>query len=127
MNEAHADTHVLVVDDDFDIRDTLRELLELEGLRTIGAANGREALRQLRDGVRPGLILLDLMMPEMSGWEFRGEQLRDPALADIPVVILSATPDVARTAEELDAAGYVRKPFDLNELLDLVEAQVRPR
>jgi CheY-like chemotaxis protein len=126
MTEAPADTQVLVVDDDFDIRDTLQELLELEGLRVASAANGREALRQLRNGVRPGLILLDLMMPEMSGWEFRGEQLRDPALADIPVVILSATPDVARTANELRAAGFVRKPFDLDQLLEMVEAQVRP-
>lgn len=124
MNTAMHDTQVLVVDDDFDIRDTLRELLEIEGLRVSIAANGREALQRLRDGVRPAVILLDLMMPEMSGWEFRGEQLRDPRLADIPVVILSATPDVRKTAEELHAAGWVRKPFDLDELIELVQQRM---
>ncbi len=124
MHSAVDDTQVLVVDDDFDIRDTLRELLEIEGLRVAIASTGREALQRLRDGVRPDLILLDLMMPEMSGWEFRGEQLRDPELADIPVVILSATPDVGKTASELHAAGYVRKPFDLDQLLDMVQERV---
>ena len=121
MAETSANTEVLVVDDDYDIRDTLKELLELEGLRVASAANGREALHKLRNGVRPNVILLDLMMPEMSGWEFRGEQLRDPALADIPVVILSATPDVARAAREMNASGWVRKPFDLDQLLDVVQ------
>lgn len=121
MPDTSANTEVLVVDDDFDIRDTLKELLELEGLRVASAANGRDALRKLRNGVRPAVILLDLMMPEMSGWEFRGEQLRDPELADIPVVILSATPDVARAAEEMNASGWVRKPFDLDQLLELVQ------
>jgi CheY-like chemotaxis protein len=124
MHTAVDDTQVLVVDDDFDIRDTLRELLEIEGLRVAIASNGREALQRLRDGVRPDLILLDLMMPEMSGWEFRGEQLRDPRLAGIPVVILSATPDVGKTAQELKAAGWVRKPFDLDELLEMVQERV---
>lgn len=114
-------TEVLVVDDDFDIRDTLQDLLELEGLRVASASNGRDALRKLRSGVRPAVILLDLMMPEMSGWEFRGEQLRDPELANIPVVILSATPDVQRTAEEMNASGWVRKPFDLEHLLEIVQ------
>ena len=114
-------TEVLVVDDDYDIRDTLQDLLELEGLRVASATNGRDALRQLRGGVRPAVILLDLMMPEMSGWEFRGEQLQDPELANIPVVILSATPDVQRTAEEMNASGWVRKPFDLDELLEIVQ------
>ncbi|WP_373047086.1 response regulator [Vulgatibacter sp.] len=121
---AAGDTQVLVVDDDFDIRDTLRELLEIEGFRVAIAANGREAIEQLRNGVSPRLILLDLMMPEMSGWEFRSEQLRDPALAEIPVVILSATPDVARTAAALHAAGFVRKPFDLDQLIEMVQERV---
>jgi len=125
MNQAVDDTQVLVVDDDHDIRDTLRELLEIEGLRVVSAANGREALQRLRNGVRPDVILLDLMMPEMSGWEFRGEQLSDPCIADIPVVLLSATPDVRKTAHELRAAGWVRKPFDLDELLELVQERSR--
>jgi two-component system response regulator MprA len=124
MNDAIDDTQVLVVDDDYDIRDTLRELLEIEGLRVAIAANGKEALQRLRNGVRPRLILLDLMMPEMSGWEFRGEQLRDPRIKDIPVVILSATPDVRKTAEELHASGWVRKPFDLDELIEMVQERV---
>lgn len=125
--ETTSETQVLVVDDDFDIRDTLRELLELEGYTVQVAVNGREALDRLRNGARPGLILLDLMMPEMSGWEFRNAQLAEaPEIANIPVLVLSATPDVARSAEQLRAAGYIRKPFDLDQLLDEVQSRARP-
>ena len=77
---------ILVVDDDPDIRDSLREVLEDEGYGTSCVANGREALDFLRSGKRPCVILLDLMMPVMDGWQFLEEQKRDPALAAIPVL-----------------------------------------
>src|SRR5919206_1695644 len=80
---------VLVVEDDFAIRETLRELLEDEGYRVAWAANGKEALARLHERA-PRVILLDLMMPVMDGWEFRVAQQRDPALASIPVVVISA-------------------------------------
>ena len=73
---------VLIVDDDNDVRSALAELLEEEGFSVEGAANGREALALLRGGtVHPAVILLDLMMPGMDGWDFRHEQMRDPKLA----------------------------------------------
>src|SRR5690606_2328003 len=87
-SEAGAAT-VLVVDDDEDIRLILAQILSLQGYDAPTAANGLDALSQLYDGVEPCLILLDLMMPAMSGWEFRTKQLQDPKLAQIPVVVLS--------------------------------------
>src|SRR5262245_23155992 len=82
---------VLVVDDDEEIRNALTEFLSDEGYGVVSASNGREALASLREGVHPSVILLDLMMPVMDGWDFRAEQLRDPGLRDIPVVVITAT------------------------------------
>ena len=83
---------ILIVDDDNDVRSALSELLEEEGFSVKGAPNGREALALLRGGtVHPAVILLDLMMPGMDGWDFRSEQMRDPQLAAVPVVIVSAS------------------------------------
>src|SRR5207249_387698 len=96
---------VLVVEDDFDLRDALVPILEYEGHRVVSAANGREALDWLHAMPPPSLILLDLMMPVMNGEEFRAEQLRDPALASIPGVILSAHP-----GEEGSVRGFVQPP-----------------
>src|SRR5689334_1420654 len=107
---------VMVVEDDALIRDMVIEILGGEGLIAVGARNGAEALRRLRqEHVEPALILLDLMMPVMSGWQFRLEQLRDPALAGIPVVVMSASDDGAVPAE-----GHVAKPFEIEALLDVV-------
>jgi CheY-like chemotaxis protein len=89
-----ASTHahnILVVEDTADTRESLLLLLRAEGFAADGAANGLEALRQLRRGYEACLILLDLWMPVMDGWTFRFEQRRDPTLADIPVVVLTAT------------------------------------
>ena len=91
---------ILIVDDDCDVRRALTELLEDEGYAVAGAANGRAALDMIRGGVRPALILLDLMMPGMNGWDFRNAQLRDPELSAVPVVIVTAsgfTQDAIRT------------------------------
>ena len=104
---------VLVVDDDEDIRDVIREVLSLRGYRVIALADGRQALEWLRAGGQACVILLDLMMPEMTGWEFRREQLRDPSLADIPVVILSGAGGLAGKVESLAPAATLPKPVDL--------------
>jgi CheY-like chemotaxis protein len=111
---------VLVVDDDFEIRDVLSQLLEEEGYRVQSAANGQEAIGRLRAGATPCVILLDLMMPVMNGWQFRSEQAADPALAQIPVVVISASRNIDEKALALDAADLLHKPLELDHLLDVV-------
>jgi CheY-like chemotaxis protein len=108
---------ILLVEDDFDVRDALIPILEYEGHHVVGAANGRDALAQLRAGPKPSLILLDLAMPVMDGAEFRAEQLRDPALASIPVVVVSADPAARSKAMVMGAVGCVEKPLDIDALL----------
>ena len=81
---------VLIVDDDSAVRTALKELFETEGYTVVLAANGRAALNRLMEGFRPSVVLLDLMMPVMDGWDFRTQQLREPALKDIPVFIITA-------------------------------------
>lgn len=112
---------ILVVDDDLDIRETLLELLEVEGYSARGAANGQEALDRLRQA-RASVILLDLMMPVMDGFEFRKQQLDDPVLRDIPVIVVSAGGNCERSARELGAHGCVKKPLDVSKLLDSIRA-----
>lgn len=111
---------VLVVEDDFDIRDLLVFVLSNNGYRATGVANGREAIAHLRQKQPADLILLDLMMPIMDGWEFRAAQKSDPTLNDVPVVLLSATEEVKEQAGPLEAAAYLRKPIDLGQLLATV-------
>lgn len=119
---------ILVVEDDFDIRDTLAQILEAEGYIVSGAANGLEALELLRrDGAgAPALILLDLMMPVMNGWQFRAEQLQDPKLASIPVVVISADASVHQKAASIEAAGFLKKPVQLDTLLETVGRFAQP-
>lgn len=109
---------VFVVDDDEDIREIISEILINHGYEVETAQNGAEALAQLRSGMRPCVILLDLMMPGMNGFEFRAEQLLDPELADIPVVVLTGAGQATRTA----ALGteVLRKPMELAPLLSVV-------
>ena len=112
---------VLLVEDDFDLRDALVPILEYEGHHVVSAANGKEALDRLQTmPAAPSLILLDLMMPVMSGEEFRAEQLRDPRLASIPVVVVSARAQAAEKAARMGALACLQKPFAVEELLDLV-------
>jgi CheY-like chemotaxis protein len=117
---------ILVVDDDADIRETLTEILGDEGYRVTGVRNGREALAYLTGRTRPSLILLDMMMPEMDGWRFRQEQQRNPAIAGIPVVILSAHGNVREAALALGVADYLRKPLRVENLLEIAERYCRP-
>jgi|SRR5262245_16062124 len=109
---------VLIVEDDADLREMMAQLLSLEGFQPATVANGREALEYLRDGDAPRVILLDLMMPVMDGWEFRRKQQADPALASVPVIILSAL-DQTR-AGNLNAKAFLKKPLDFDHLLALV-------
>jgi CheY-like chemotaxis protein len=112
---ARAAPMVLVVDDEPDIRETIAEALMLEGYRVRTAPNGKSALEQARKG-RPDLILLDLMMPVMSGWQFLEAWREDPELGSIPVVVDTAFPDV----QVEGAAVLLRKPFDLTTLLTTI-------
>jgi CheY-like chemotaxis protein len=122
MTVASCGRTLLVVEDDQEVRDAIAEVLVDSGYKPVGAANGVEALAALRQGtVRPCLILLDVMMPTMDGWAFRAEQQRDPALRDIPVVLLSAHTDVRSAAAQMRAAGFLPKPVAIDNLLTTVE------
>jgi CheY-like chemotaxis protein len=112
---------VLVVDDDADVRESMIDWLTSNGYEASSASNGREALKLLRGGSRaPDAILLDMMMPVMDGLSFRWEQLADPALASIPVIILSAQGHCREAAVELDAAGCIKKPCQPDALIEML-------
>jgi CheY-like chemotaxis protein len=112
---------VLVVDDDPDIRDTIADVLSDEGYPVELACNGREALEVLGTAEpQPGLILLDLMMPELDGWGFMAEVEKVPRLAAIPVIVFSAHSVSAEAVSGLRVQGFLRKPLRLHELLELV-------
>lgn len=113
-------SRILLVEDDDDMRLDLAELLREEGHVVATAANGQEALDWLRDQApSTDLILLDLMMPVMSGWEFRTRQLAEPRTARIPVVVMTGV-DLRRADADLQAAAYFVKPLDLDGLLRAV-------
>ena len=115
-------THtVLLVDDDVDARRALQELLQLHDYDVRTASDGEEALRQLRAGVRPCLILLDLRMQGMNGWRFREEQLRDPALSCFPVVVFSGDGREEAAAQELGIREHLRKPLEFDQLFDVLD------
>jgi CheY-like chemotaxis protein len=112
---------ILVVDDEDMIRDSLIEYLDENGYRATGAVDGQDALSKLAAADRrPCVILLDLMMPVMDGQTFRAQQLLDPELARIPVIVLSAHQGVAKVAHGLNLPDHLPKPFKLDDLLRLV-------
>ena len=108
---------VLVVDDDVDVRESLAEVLSCAGYRVSTARNGRAALEGLRTA-RPDVILLDLMMPVMNGWQFRAAQERDVALAAIPVIVISAV--ATQNTAPGGVAATLTKPFSIDALLQAV-------
>jgi CheY-like chemotaxis protein len=110
---------VLVVDDDQDIRDALCELLHDEGYCAVSAANGAEALTYLRSRELPCVILLELMMPVMDGWEFRRQQQGDPKLSAIPVVAITAAGDYRASTIAVDR--ILPKPLQLDSILETLE------
>jgi serine/threonine-protein kinase RsbW len=119
-----SDHPILVVEDDDATREAECLLLRGEGFPVAAARNGREALDHLRQGLRPRLILLDLMLPVVDGYAFRAEQLNDPALADIPVVVCSAVAD-PRHARSLRPAALLPKPVEFERLADTVRSLAR--
>jgi CheY-like chemotaxis protein len=112
-----ANKHILVVEDNAAARDALAALLEAAGYPVACAADGREALDHLGGPDRPCLILLDLSMPVMDGWEFLARQRRSPSLAHVPVILVSAEGDLPRLAASLGVAGYFPKPVEADGLL----------
>jgi CheY-like chemotaxis protein len=117
----HKGKAVLVVEDDFETREMMALALEKEGYSVSTVANGQEALDHLRKSPLPCLILLDLMMPVMDGWEFREKQAQSPALALIPVVIISGAGNIREKAQTLGVADYLEKPIELDCLLNIVQ------
>lgn len=109
-------SRLLIVDDDVDVRELLRDVLIASGFEVSVAANGREALQVLKDGAEAGrlphVVLLDVHMPVMNGQEFRRQQMADPHLAPVPVVAISSDWDA-----RLDAQAVLKKPLDLDKLL----------
>lgn len=115
---------ILVVEDDLDTREMLEQFLEIEGFQVKTAENGQRALECLAEGCGACVILLDLMMPVMDGWQFRREQARRADFADIPVIVVSAAG--RDRIEKIQADAYVSKPIDLDELLGCVSQFCRP-
>jgi CheY-like chemotaxis protein len=115
---------VMVVEDDLDTREMLCRFLELEGYQVESASNGRQALDRLNGGAQACVIVLDLMMPVMDGWQFRREQVRDTQLSQIPVIVVSAAG--RDRIDRIDADDVLSKPVDLDELLACVSQYCRP-
>jgi CheY-like chemotaxis protein len=117
---------IVIIDDDRELRDTLRDVLEAEGWRVEAAADGALGLACLtalvERGAPPSLVLLDLMMPVMDGWQLSRAMAEDPRLAVVPVLVLSASVD---TRSELHQRPMLRKPVDLENLLDAVVKHAR--
>lgn len=115
--------NILIVDDDPGIRNMLTELLEDEGYTVTSATNGQEAITFLQSNIHPPcVILLDLMMPVMNGWQFRSIQQQDPNLASIPIVVLSAVDNIQKEAAKIGANALIAKPVNIDNLLETVES-----
>jgi CheY-like chemotaxis protein len=114
---------VMVVDDDDDLRDTIIDVLQMAGYSVSGQRDGVEALEALRTGARPDLVLLDLMMPRMTGWELYEAMSAMPTLADLPVLIMTAmrSADGPRPPAGLET---IQKPFALQALLERIERRL---
>jgi two-component system chemotaxis response regulator CheY len=120
-----AGRQVLVVDDDESIRNFVELALDTEGYHVASAHNGAVAL-DVAGQQQPDLILLDMRMPVMDGWAFAHAYRSRPG-PHAPIVVITAAPDAGQRAAEINADGYLGKPFDLDELLELVEHYLRPR
>lgn len=126
---------MLVVEDEENIRESIAVLLELEGYEVVTATNGAEALRILADEAGKdgegdsqapfGLIILDLMMPQMDGWSFRARQLQQPVLRDIPVIVLSGLHQVERETREMNPVAVLQKPVGVQQLLETLQPLLR--
>ncbi len=117
---------VLIVEDDPELREGLASLLNEEGFSLERASNGLEAIELLQKGLRPRLILLDLTMPIVNGWEFRLYQQRDPELSSIPVVLITGGTYQRDELEWVRPAEVLSKPLDVNRLLTLARQHCGP-
>ncbi len=113
-----ADGPILVVDDDPSILATVEDILDFEGYEVVTAMNGQEALRILEKRL-PSLVVLDMRMPVVDGWGF-AERVRERGI-EVPLLVMTAARNAQRWAEEIGAAGYVAKPFEMSELLQEIE------
>ena len=112
MTSMHTEPeHILVVEDDKDLRESLCEALRFEGYQVICAEHGEAALRHLSTGAKPCVILLDLMMPVMDGWAFCRSRWRSQTLRQIPVILISAV-DLSETNHPTGIDAFLRKPID---------------
>ena len=118
--DAYAPPCVLIVEDNADARAAFEALLQQQGFGVVTAGDGEEALEVLRAGLKPRLILLDLMMPRKDGWQFRREQIADPSLAEFPVVVLSGAGQLEQRTQQLAIDDYLEKPVDVERLLEVV-------
>ena len=115
----------MVVEDDNDLRESLCQALRENGFSVLAASNGQQALEMLQAGSRPAVILLDLMMPVLNGWELRDALRDDPRLADIPQLVISAYMDEAEQhVLALPPDDCIRKPFHIKVLLEAIERHV---
>jgi CheY-like chemotaxis protein len=117
---------ILLVEDYFVLRSSLSELLSSEGFRVECCADGREAFRRLNRPPRPDLIMLDIMLPYLDGFELRALQRKSPFIAHIPVVVISAHDLDPKTLTELELAPTFRKPLDIPVLLSTVRDRLTP-
>jgi CheY-like chemotaxis protein len=120
-----ATQQILVIEDDSDIREDLAELLRDQGYRVVTARNGAEALEHLRSEP-PCLILLDLMMPVMDGWEFRRRMLADDRLANVPTVLLTGATEPEQHAFTLNVDDVMTKPIRLDRLYATIDRYCDP-
>jgi len=111
---------LMIVDDDDDLRDALADIMTAQGYEVAAFGDARAALTALEGGVTPFLILLDLMMPGMSGWEFRAAQLENPTLASIPVVVMTAAGHLNDAARRLSNVEVLHKPFTFEILMPVI-------
>lgn len=114
--------NILIVEDDKDIRETLQYALELEGYQVETASNGSDALHFLKKNHSPHLILLDLMMPIMNGWEFLEAIKTEAELSRIPVIVITAAGEAA--SRTVDVNAFIKKPIELESLLNTVQTLV---
>ena len=120
MTEHPATGRILIVEDDDDVREALAAVLETHGYSTVTAEDGRQAMEHLRSAGGFCLILLDLFMPVMNGWAFRREQMQDPELANIPVLVISADSAAAKRAVTPGVVAAMTKPVEFDRLLQIV-------
>jgi len=118
---------ILLVEDDFNLRTGLAQILEQSGYTVVCAANGLDALHLMTSGTfRPMLVILDLMLPHMDGLEFRAMQRAIPAIANVPVVVVTGHRDLAGAMQQLKVEHMLNKPIDISRLLETVRRLSTP-